>query len=100
MVLFSGFFGKETIRKVLVNLEPKTSKLIRSLTKVFCMDTIYSIRKLLMKGCFLASISLRDAYLHVTIVVATQSFLRLAISSEGTISHRSSEPYLSRCPQP
>lgn len=31
------------------------------------MDTIFSVRNLLTSGCFLASIDLRDAYLHVPI---------------------------------
>ncbi|XP_040196642.1 uncharacterized protein LOC120929333 [Rana temporaria] len=55
--------------------------------KKFRMDSIYSVRKLLPSGCFLASIDLRDAYLHVPIRASSQRFLRLAIRTGKEVKH-------------
>ena len=55
--------------------------------KRFRMDSIYSVRKLLPAGCFLASIDLRDAYLHVPIRTSSQRYLRLAISTGKEVKH-------------
>ena len=55
--------------------------------KHFRMDTIYSITKLLSPGCFMASLDLRDAYLHVPIAPASQKFLRLAINLGTSVWH-------------
>lgn len=51
--------------------------------KKFRMDTIFSVRNLLTPKCHMASIDLRDAYLHIPIAPPSQRFLRLAVNLGG-----------------
>ncbi|XP_068128003.1 uncharacterized protein [Hyperolius riggenbachi] len=43
------------------------------------MDNVKSVITLLQKDCFLASLDLKDAYLHVPVHLESQQFLRFAI---------------------
>ncbi|XP_068128007.1 uncharacterized protein [Hyperolius riggenbachi] len=45
----------------------------------FRMDNVKSVITLLQKDCFLASLDLKDAYLHVPVHLESQQFLRFAI---------------------
>ncbi|XP_073489937.1 uncharacterized protein [Aquarana catesbeiana] len=51
------------------------------------METIFTVRALLPHNCFMVSLDLRDAYLHVPIAEASQRFLRLAVDVGGTTVH-------------
>lgn len=51
------------------------------------MESIYSIRKPLLKGAFMATIDLRDVYLHVPIALEHQSLLMFLILLSKGIQH-------------
>ncbi|XP_068096310.1 CCAAT/enhancer-binding protein gamma isoform X1 [Hyperolius riggenbachi] len=55
--------------------------------KKFRMENIYSVRNVLMKGMFLASIDLQDAYLHLPIHPGHQKYLRFAIQKGSLTAH-------------
>ncbi|XP_077308637.1 uncharacterized protein LOC143927975 [Lithobates pipiens] len=45
----------------------------------FRMETIFTVRSVLPPNCFMASLDLRDAYLHIPIQEDSQKYLRIAI---------------------
>lgn len=49
--------------------------------KHFRMETVFTIKNLLYPNCFMATLDLRDAYLHIPIHPAFQKFLRLAVKT-------------------
>ncbi|XP_040188033.1 uncharacterized protein LOC120920173 [Rana temporaria] len=51
------------------------------------METVFSIKNLLYPNCFMATLNLRDAYLHVPIHPAFQKFLRIAVKMGTEIRH-------------
>ncbi|XP_069811274.1 uncharacterized protein [Dendropsophus ebraccatus] len=51
------------------------------------METVKSTVNLLSKDCFMASIDLKDAYLHVPIHSQFQKYLRIAICINGSLFH-------------
>ena len=70
--------------RLILNLKP----LNRSISyRKFRMESIYTVRALLPLNCFMVSLDLRDAYLHVPFAENSQSYLRLAVDLEGTIVH-------------
>lgn len=44
------------------------------------MDSIFTVRNMVTKECFMASIDLRDACLHIPIAPQSQKFLRVAVN--------------------
>ncbi|XP_068136523.1 tyrosine-protein kinase RYK isoform X1 [Hyperolius riggenbachi] len=53
----------------------------------FRMESIYSLKNLLIPHGFMASIDLQDAYWHIPIELESQKFLRFAVEMEGRIQH-------------
>lgn len=51
------------------------------------MESIYSVRNLLQKDCFMAKIDLKDSYLHISIWESSQKFLRIAIPIGKKVYH-------------
>ncbi|XP_040196517.1 uncharacterized protein LOC120929266 [Rana temporaria] len=51
------------------------------------MESIFTVRALLPQNCFMVSLDLRDAYLHVPIAEGSQEFLRLAIDLGTSVVH-------------
>lgn len=59
---------------------PKSQVLNRSVEyRRIWMDSICSVKNLLNQGCYMASIDLQDAYLHIPIAARSQKYLRLAL---------------------
>ncbi|XP_068129719.1 collagen alpha-1(VII) chain-like [Hyperolius riggenbachi] len=55
--------------------------------KKFRMENIFTIRNLIPKEAFMATLDIQDAYLHVPIHPAYQQFLRFAVRVGDTIHH-------------
>lgn len=51
------------------------------------MDSIFSVKNLLSQGCFVATIDLHDAYLHIPMAASSQNFLRLALREGKKLIH-------------
>lgn len=84
---YSHIFGVQKpsgkVRPIL-NLKP----LNLSITyKRFRMDSIYSVKALLPPSCYMVSLDLKDAYLHIPIHQNCQKFLRLAIETGKETLH-------------
>ena len=82
--LLSHFCSQKALREVQTNYEPPSRPLNLSIRyKKFWMETIYSVNNLLQKEVFMATLDLRDAYLHIPIRKECQKFLRMAIQIES-----------------
>ncbi|XP_056415809.1 uncharacterized protein LOC130357228 [Hyla sarda] len=55
--------------------------------KSFRMETIQLVINLLMPGDFLATLDLKDAYLHIPIHPGSRRFLRIAVQVQGILRH-------------
>ncbi|XP_018409532.1 PREDICTED: breast cancer type 2 susceptibility protein [Nanorana parkeri] len=87
----TGFYSHVFLRKkpsggfrVILNLKP-LNKVVRY--KRFRMESIYTIRELLLPAMFLATVDLRDAYLHIPMAEEAQRLLRFAIQGPGQTLH-------------
>ncbi|XP_077340446.1 uncharacterized protein LOC143984042 [Lithobates pipiens] len=70
--------------RLILNLKPLNASVTY---KRFRMESIFSVKALLPHNCFMVSLDLRDAYLHIPIAEASQKFLRLAIDLGGETIH-------------
>ncbi|XP_040215566.1 coiled-coil domain-containing protein 134 isoform X1 [Rana temporaria] len=70
--------------RLILNLKPLN---VSVRYKRFRMDSIYSVKALHPPNCFMASIDLKDAYLHIPIAEDHQRFLRLAIDTGEEVLH-------------
>ncbi|XP_069827928.1 uncharacterized protein [Dendropsophus ebraccatus] len=70
--------------RVIINLKP-LNRFLKY--QRFKMESIKSTINLLQKNCFMASIDLKDAYLHVPIHKQYQKYLRIAIRINNNLCH-------------
>lgn len=89
--LYQGFYSQVFVVQkpsgkccLIINLR-KRNKFLRQ--KSFRMESIYSVRKHLLKDAFMATIYLRDIYPDVLIALEHQSPLRFAILMNQGIQH-------------
>lgn len=85
---YQGFYSRIFLIKkpsgnfhLILNLKPLNKSV---LYKKFCMDSIFTVRNMLTKECFMASIDLRGACLHIPIA---PQFLRLAVNMGREVLH-------------
>lgn len=70
--------------RLILNLKPLNQSISY---KRLGMESIFTFRALLPQNCYMVSLDLRDAYLHVYIAEAFQKFLSLAVNIDGETIH-------------
>ena len=70
--------------RLILNLRP-LNKWVRY--KRFRMESIFSVTSLIFPKCYMATVDLRDAYLHIPIRQECQKFLRLAVRLGSATKH-------------
>ena len=70
--------------RMILNLRP-LNKFVKY--KRFRMESIFTVARCLFPGCYMATLDLRDAYLHIPIHPDFQKFLRVAVRIDSRILH-------------
>lgn len=86
-ILLPYICHQKAVRKILAYPEPPVSKPFDQVQALSYGDVVFSIKNLLYPNCFMATLDLRDAYLHIPIHPAFQRFLRPAVKMGTEIRH-------------
>lgn len=86
-----GFYSRLFLRvkpsgahRLIVNLNPLNRAVVY---RKFTIQSIYSIRTLIPPNAYLASLDIKDAYLHVPIAESHQQYLRFALQDGRVMRH-------------